>query len=170
MNFIVRKAKIKDARSILDVNIKSWQDTYKDILPIDYLNNLCSNSEDYKKAIEKNEQKIKDYDNFYVAEIDNKIVGFCSFGISKKDLKPSAGEIYALYVDKKYHGLGIGKELFSQSKKELAKKYNEVIVSCLAQNKSNEFYKKMNCVKVGTCDFMLNGKSYEENLYIINVD
>ena len=73
MNFIVRKAKIEDARAILDVNIKSWQDAYKDILPIDYLNNLCSNANDYKKAIEKNKQKIKDYDNFYVAEIDIKL-------------------------------------------------------------------------------------------------
>ena len=170
MNFLVRKAKTEDAKGILDVNIKSWQDTYNNILPIDYLNNLCSNSEDYKKAIEKNEQKIKDYDNFYVVELDNKIVGFCSFGGSKKELKPLAGEIYALYVDKKYHGLGIGKALFIQVSKELFQKYNDVIVSCLAKNMSNGFYKKMNCVKIGTCEFILDGKSYEENLYEVNLD
>lgn len=169
MNFIVRKAKIEDASAILDVNIKSWQDTYKNILPIDYLNNLCSNKDDYKNAVQNNEQKIKNYNNFYVAEIDGKIIGFCSFGASKKDFKPLAGEIYTLYVDKKHHGLGIGKELFNQARKELSKKYDEVIVSCLAKNKSNGFYKRMNCVKIGTCEFILDGRSYEENLYMVNL-
>jgi len=170
VNFIVRKAKIEDAKEILDVNIKSWQDTYKGIFSSDYLDNLCSNTNDYEKAIDNNKKKIKNYDNFYVAEIDNKIVGFCSYGDSKKEFKPLAGELYALYVDKKYHGLGIGKELFVQVTKILNQKYDEVIVSCLAKNKSNEFYKRMNCVKIGTCDFILNGKSYEENLYEVNLD
>lgn len=170
MDFIIRKANQKDAQAILDVNIKSWQDTYKDILPSDYLDNLCSDPNDYKKAVEKNKQKIKTNHNFYVAEVNGKIVGFCSFGSSKKDIKSLAGEIYALYVDENYHGLGIGKELFTHSKKELSKKYDEVIVSCLVKNKSNGFYKKMNCVKIGICEFILGNNSYEENLYMINLD
>lgn len=170
MNFIIRKANQDDAQAILDINIKSWQDTYKNIFPSEYLNNLCNDSIDYENAIKKNKQKIQENNNFYVAELENKIVGFCSFGNSKKNIKPLAGEIYALYVDKKYHNKGIGKELFNKTKKELSQKYNEIIVSCLVENKSNEFYQKMNCTKIGTCEFMLDGNSYEENLYTINLD
>lgn len=86
MNFIIRKAKIEDAQTILDINIQSWKDTYKGIFLNDYLNNLCSNKIDYEKAIEKNKQKIREKNNFYVAEIDNKVIGFCSYGNSKKIL------------------------------------------------------------------------------------
>ena len=145
MNFIIRKAKKEDAQAILDININSWKDTYKNIFPKEYLDNLCNSSDDYQKAIIKNRQKIDNGDSFYVAEVNNKVVGFCSFGKSKKEIKPLAGEIYALYVKKDYCSLGIGRELFNQAKKELAKKYDEVIVSCLLKNRSNEFYKKMNC-------------------------
>ena len=170
MNLIIRKANPEDAKDIVDINVKSWKDAYKDIFPNSYLNSLCSNSVDYEKAIEKNRQKIINNENFYVAEIENKIVGFCSFGSSKKDVKPLAGEIYALYVDKQFQGLKIGKELFNCVKHELAKNYDEVIVSCLAKNVSNGFYEKMNCTKIETCEFILEGNSYEENLYVVNLD
>ena len=52
---------------------------------------------------------------------------------------------------------------------ELSKKYDEVIVSCLVKNKSNEFYKRMNCTKISFCEFILDGNSYEENLYTVNL-
>lgn len=170
MNLKIRKANPEDAKVILDINIKSWKDTYKNVFSEDYLNHLCSDPNDYANAIKKNQQKIKDNNNFYVAIVKDKIIGFCSFGASKKDIKPLAGEIYALYVDKKYQGLGIGKALFNQVKQELSQKYNEIIVSCLVKNDANAFYKKMNCTKIGNCNFVLDGNNYEENLYIVNLD
>ena len=55
MNFIIRKAKIEDAQTILDINIQSWKDTYKDIFPQTFLDNL--NPED-ANTIENCKKKI----------------------------------------------------------------------------------------------------------------
>ena len=37
---MIRKAKISDAKEIVCLNIKSWKETYKDIFPKSFLDNL----------------------------------------------------------------------------------------------------------------------------------
>ena len=65
---------------------------------------------------------------------------------------------------------GIGSKLFDASVNELRKEYNKVIVCCLKENSSNQFYIKTGCKgckKIGECDFLLNEVAYRENIYEI---
>lgn len=163
-DLIIRKAIVDDAKEILDINIQSWKKTYCNIFPKEYLDNLCSDPEEYKHSIIKMENKIKERD-YMVAVSDDTVVGFCNYGISKKEKIPNAGEIYALYIKNECLKMGIGRELFFETVKILKSKYNKVIVSCLKENPSNIFYEKMNCKKIGECDFVLNDNVYKENIY-----
>lgn len=165
-DLIIRKAKIADAKDIVDINLQSWKKTYSGIFPTDFLDNLCKDSKDYEENIVKMEKKIQER-KYIVAESNGSIVGFCNYGDSKKEQFPNLGEIYALYVRNDFIKKGVGKELFKFVVDELKNMYSSVIVSCLKENSSNAFYEKMGCKKIGESDFILNGSIYKENVYEI---
>lgn len=139
MKLNIRKAVATDAESIAMINISSWQKTYKDIFPSDFLNGL--------------------------SESNNQIVGFCKMGPSTKENYKNCGEIMALYVKNETIKKGIGKQLFLEANKLLKEVYEYNVVSCIKENSSNEFYKKVGCKFLEECDFNLKNTIYKENLY-----
>lgn len=166
-NIIIRKANISDAKSILDINVNSWKNTYKNIFPKEFLDNLCR-EEDYLKSLNKMVKKIEEKDCYLVAVCNNEVVGFSNFGPSKKEEYFDCGEIYALYIKNDLVKQGIGTKLFGETVNILKEDYSRIIVSCLVDNPSNKFYEKMNCKKNDECKFILEDNEYIENLYECN--
>lgn len=155
---MIRKATIQDAKDIVGINIMSWKQTYKGIFPQEFLDNLTINDEN----IEKCQNKIKEY-AVYIK--DNKIVGIIRYGKNKKGYDDNYGEIYALYIDSNYHHQGIGKELVKYVIDELKNNYDYILVSTLVNNPANTFYQKIGGKLIGNSNFILENKSYLENLY-----
>ena len=164
MQINIRKATTSDAESIAKINVSSWQKTYKDIFPEEFLDSL-SNEESLKNTVLRMQENIKKDNNYLVAELNNGIVGFCKIGKSTKAHFENCGEIIALYVKNEEVKKGIGKQLFIAANSLLKETYDNNIVSCIKENPSNEFYKKMGCVFVEECDFSLKDNIYKENLY-----
>ncbi len=160
---MIRKANISDAQSIVKININEWKNTYNGIFPKNVLANLESK---YDESVIKCQNKINEY---LVYEKDNKIVGFLRFGVNKKGYENNYAEIYALYVDSDYQDLGIGKDLVNYLKKLLLNSYDFILVSTLKENNANNFYQKIGCEKIATCEFKLEDEIYEENLYVISI-
>lgn len=75
---MIRKAEIQDSNQIIQINIESWKETYKNIFDEKLLNNLDNKKEE---SIEKCKNKINEY---IVYEINNKVVGFLKYGKNKK--------------------------------------------------------------------------------------
>ena len=73
--------------------------------------------------------------------------------------------IIVLYVKNKIIKKGIGKQLFLEANKLLKEVYEYNVVSCIKENSSNEFYKKVGCKFLEECDFNLKNTIYKENLY-----
>lgn len=165
MKVNIRKATILDAENIAKINISSWQKTYKNIFPKEFLDGL-SDEKSLKKTILRMQENIKNYNNYLVAELNNEVVGFCKIGKSSKENYEDCGEIIALYVKNENVKKGIGKQLFIASNNILKETYKHNIVSCIRENSSNVFYKKMGCVFIEKCVFNLNGNIYIENLYM----
>ena len=83
----------------------------------------------------------KDYSTL-VLEINNQVVGFTNYGKTEDLEFDNCGEIFALYIIKKYHHYGFGKKLVEESIKNLKEMgFDKMLVSCLKENPSNEFYK-----------------------------
>ena len=158
-NMIVRKARVDDAKDIVYLNVNSWKDTYNNIFPMDFLENLDPYS---KESIEKCKKSINQY---AVCECDNQIVGIVRFGKNKKGYNDSYGEIYALYVDKKKKRKGIGIKLVKYAFDRLKKDYEYCVISTLKENTANNFYKKLNGKLFGESNFKLKDKIYKENVY-----
>ena len=164
MKINIRKATTSDAESIAKINVSSWQKTYKDIFPKEFLDSL-SNDESLKNTVLRMQENIKKDNNYLVAELNNEVVGFCKIGRSTKVNYENCGEIIALYVKNEETKKGIGKQLFIAANNLLKETYDYNIVSCIRENPSNDFYKKMGCVFIEECDFNLIDNIYKENLY-----
>lgn len=165
MKLNIRKAITSDAESIAKINVSSWQKTYKNIFPSEFLDSL-SDEINFKNTIMRMQENIKKDNNYLVAEFNNEVVGFCKIGKSTKENYENYGEIIALYVKNEEAKKGIGKQLFIAANNLLKETYKNNILSCIKENLSNNFYKKMGCVLLGECDFNLKGVIYKENLYV----
>ena len=80
------------------VHWKSWQETYTDLMPAEYLQNIT-----LEKCIQ---MAHKWSQNTLLIKVDNKTVGFSCFGKSKDT--ENAYEILAIYLLKEYHGKNLG--------------------------------------------------------------
>lgn len=167
MNCLIRKKQKTDCEGVQKVITLAWQQTYKGIINDEFLNALSLNEN------ERIEKSINSFDknniNELVLEIDNKIVGFVKYSESKDKNFPGHGEINALYLLKEYKGKGYGKILFDKAKQELENMgYFKIIVGCLEENNSNEFYKHMGGKFQSTRIFSRGGQNLIENIYLFD--
>lgn len=89
---------------------------------------------------------------------------------TKYDNYSQCGELGALYLLDSVKGKGFGKVLFDKAINELKNMgYNKMIIGCLSENPSNDFYKHMGGEFVDTNPLTLpNGQELMENLYYYN--
>lgn len=136
-----RQANISDARGIAQVHVDTWRTTYAGIVPDEYLRNLSY------------ERRERQWQNFYtspdprshlwIALDGESIIGFSSGG-RERGADEHDGEVYAIYLLSKYHGQGIGKELFLRSFTSMrADGFSSVMVWALADNPTCNFYRSM---------------------------
>ena len=166
MKYLIRHAKREDCYGIAHVVSVSWNETYKKIVPESFLKELRENEEENAKRILDNFEKngLKEL----VLEINDTIVGFVRYGKALDQNLDNCGEIVAIYIIKKYHGYGFGKELFEKAKEELKKQgFNKMVISCLKGNPTNDFYKHMGGKYLK--DGLFERLQLKENIYYYDI-
>lgn len=111
----LRESQPEDAQGITDVHIKSWQETYRGLMPDSYLDSL--NHEESARRLGRWQERLGNPDErklSWIAEVDRIIIGFVSIGKCRDERPIADGEIYAIYLLKKYHGSGVGRALFER--------------------------------------------------------
>ena len=162
---VIRPATIHDAKIITDIKIKTWKDTYKNLIETSYLDTLELTSEVINKWKERIDTTKNNQTSIWVAVESGQVVGFLWGGKARgqliDDLK---SEIYAFYVLPQYQHGGIGTKLFLAFKN----KYNQgFFLWMLKGNPSRLFYEKMGCQKTSHYNpLFLGDKQYEEVAYI----
>ena len=161
MEYIIRKREREDCKSVAHVVTIAWNETYQGIVPDWFLKRLYDTEEERK---EKSYNKFSEEDNNYlVLEVDGEIVGFTYYGQARDQEYNGCGEIYALYILKKYHGNGYGRLLVNEAVKKLKELgYDKMLIACLKGNPTNEFYKHIGGIYVK--DGLFTGKNNELNL------
>ncbi|AST96488.1 GNAT family N-acetyltransferase [Shouchella clausii] len=135
------------------VHVDSWQETYKGIIPDQFLESLTYESREkgWEELIADPRQEI-----LVVENNAGEIVGFVS-GVMQEDKR--TGELKAIYLLKEEHGKGIGRQLvrmlFSRLK---AKGCETIFVEVLAQNDACRFYEKLNAKWHATTSIAIAGK------------
>lgn len=169
--FIVRKAKLEDAKGIARVHVETWQSAYKGQIPDSYLDSLSvvHRSERWRDILSKPE----DNATTIVAEVDGRIVGFCSVSHCRDDDMPKdTGELWAIYVDKDYAGKGIGTALHKEGLNILKNKsFNKATLWVLDSNdKTRQWYESKGWrVENKTKTDKVEGFEFHEVRYIIDL-
>ncbi len=170
MNISYERATVEDAYMIRYIGAHSWNETYKGLVPDEYLKYKLEHIED---KVEKQKSLINDKNNnFYVAKVDNKVVGFVSYGLLEDEKYKDFGHIDSIYLLKEYQGYGIGKELFKialNGLKELG--YTKMELECMTGNNTISFYKKYLGEVIDTIDYPLNGGfSVKADILIFDIE
>lgn len=136
----IRKEKREDVFDIAHIVTVEWNSTYKGIVSDSELQRLKETEEE--RAKKSYDEFDENNNNCFVAVIDNKVVGFASYGVTDDPDFDNTAELRALYVLDDYHGLGIGRKLVNATIEEFKKQgFNKMIICCLKGNPFNEFYK-----------------------------
>ena len=108
----IRKAEISDAEAIMKINVDTWQQAYRGLMPDDVLEQrVCSpeRAERWRKNIKKT---LSGATAIYVAEDENgRLAGFVWGGESRDGNVPRHIELYAFYVHPEAQKKGYGKAL-----------------------------------------------------------
>ncbi len=114
------------------VHWKSWQETYIDLMPEDYLKNLT-----LEKCIK---MAHKWPQNTLLLKVNNKTVGFSCIGKSA-DVE-DANEIVAIYLLKEYHGKKLGYELLKRTVLSTPANSKIVLWVLKGNDRAISFYKR----------------------------
>ena len=103
MNFMIREMKEEDIPSVQYVAKTSWNDTYKDIIPVAVQEKFIEHA--YSHDMMKHRLQ---HSHLFVGEVDGKVVGFANFSPIKYQNEAELGAIYLLPA---YQGSGMGTAL-----------------------------------------------------------
>jgi ribosomal protein S18 acetylase RimI-like enzyme len=111
MNIAIRKMDYKDTKQVQNIAKTTWNATYEGIIPLEVQNNFLKsayNDEMMKQRLERS--------FLYVAEVEDKVVGFANYSPVKDGGKV---ELAAIYLYPEFQGKGIGSALLQHAIKEL---------------------------------------------------
>jgi len=145
---IIRPAGLKDAEGIAYVHVTGWQETYRGLMPDAVLNNLSVERRTQEwRGILKAEANT--YHPTVVAQVDNQIVGFANSGREREGDLQFKGELFAIYVLKRFQGQGVGRGLVRAAAKELlAIDLSSMLVWVLSDNPYQKFYERLGGIYV----------------------
>ena len=114
----LRRAREDDARGIAEVHVRTWQQAYRDLLPVPYLNAL---DVDARERFWATELSVLPADRRpWLAEASGEVVGFASVGPSNDEgMLPTSGEIYCIYVLPDCWDRGVGRSLLGHAEHDL---------------------------------------------------
>lgn len=108
---LVRAARIDDVGAMAQVIVRSWQETYRGIMPDDVLDDpgLLAARERFWTAALTDERYSQNL--IAVAERDGWVIGVAWSGPPLDDDAHWSGQLYVLYVRAAHHGSGAGADL-----------------------------------------------------------
>jgi len=118
INIGFRRATPEDAAALARVHVASWHKAYRGIVPDAHLQGFT-----VERRTERFRQSLaSDSEETYLAERDNRIVGFLTIGGCRdEDVdRATTGEIWGIYLAPSYWRKGIGRFLCGQGEKMLA--------------------------------------------------
>ncbi len=125
----VRSGKPADATALARIFKDAWLLAYRGIIPHLHLESMVR-----QRSTEWWRDALKSGDSALVLEMAGTVAGYATIG-SSRQRGPFQGEIYELYLDPIYQGLGLGEHLFEGCRHALdMRKLSGLIVWALLDN------------------------------------
>jgi ribosomal protein S18 acetylase RimI-like enzyme len=167
----IRPAQPGDATAIARVQAETWQDAYAGILPDHVLLELqtARSAGHWSRAITKN----RDPEFFQIAEWNGTVVGFCLGGMRRQNIAATGNEvgeiaeIYVLYIDPSFQGLGIGTAILERVVRALSNaSFGALVLTVLSENRAGiAFYETLGGVADLPIECFVMGAKTKETVY-----
>lgn len=135
---MVRTARVEDADAIAALHVRTWQAAYRGLVPDQTLQDLdpALRAERWRETLLEGSTRV------FVSEINGGLAGFVACGPSRDPDMVGEGELYAIYVDPRHWGAGIGRELLSTGEEAMRRLgYREAGLWVLEDNpRARRFY------------------------------
>ncbi len=155
----VRGGKSADAKTLARIFRESWQFAYQGILPHAHLETLAKQrTPEWWRRFIKNEE-----DGLVVLELDGTVAGYATFGVARQQ-GTHQGEIYELYLDPIYQGLGLGEHLFEGCRNRMDERgLDGLVVWALLENTTAcDFYWRRGGRPIRSSMTRIGGKRLEK--------
>jgi ribosomal protein S18 acetylase RimI-like enzyme len=132
----VRPARPEDAAAVAAVHVRTWQEAYEPVFGADRLAGM-----DVEVRRRRWERWLRDGERVWVAEADDRVVGFAWIGDSRD--AEGEGELFAIYVLPEAWGGGAGPALMAAALGGLRERYRTATLWVLADNpRARRFYER----------------------------
>ncbi|MGL4491193.1 MAG: GNAT family N-acetyltransferase [Rhizobiaceae bacterium] len=112
--FDIRPAEQRDAYAIANVHSRAWENAYSGIIPHKTLSGMIARrGESWWK------QAVRGSNSVLLAEVGGKLAGYATIGRNRTRQLAQQGEIYELYLQPEYQGLGFGGHLFAAARSRI---------------------------------------------------
>jgi GNAT superfamily N-acetyltransferase len=113
MEISVREATVQDAPAITSVNIRTWQDAYREIVPGDFLAEIDTPEFRQRRAEGWTERIANPATPGFVALCNGDVGGYCSLSLPSRDedAGDDVAELAAIYVAPEHQRAGLGAAL-----------------------------------------------------------
>jgi len=126
----IRRAKASDAAAVADTHDEAWRGAYQGVIPGVELEKLVT-----RRGADWWDSAIRKGSRVSVLVFGDKVAGYANYGRNRAKSLPYAGEVYELYLKPEYQGLGFGRRLFSNAKRDLAQSgQTSMVVWVLSDN------------------------------------
>ncbi|MFF4398971.1 GNAT family N-acetyltransferase [Streptomyces sp. NPDC001480] len=139
----IRPMTLADCDRVSEIRVRGWQTAYRGLVPRSYLDAL-SVAEDAARRRARFAQGDGSVVNL-VAERGGEVAGWAALGPYRDgDARTGDGELYAIYVDDRHAGTGIGRALLRESRRRCAAAgYPRVFLWVLKENTpARRFYER----------------------------
>ncbi|WP_106498125.1 GNAT family N-acetyltransferase [Lentibacillus sp. Marseille-P4043] len=162
--YSIRRAVFADAEAIANIHVRSWKNTYTDLVDEKDLSNITY--ENRKTLWETVLRMQKKEQCTFVISNDVDVIGFVSGGPERTKRFQYDSEIYTIYLLPGYQRKGLGAKLlrvFAEEMKEHG--YESLLVWVLTQNPSSRFYERYRAKPVGEEETTIGEGTYQETAY-----
>ena len=159
----------ENAYDYAKTSAQAWKESYSGIIDSDFLEKINQEDQLLEQA-QKLIQNIDDGSYRYLVKENNQIIGIFRIRNTKYVGYTDHIELGALYLLNIGKGKGYGKKIWEfviEKAKSLG--YNKLIVGCLDQNPSNEFYRHMGAKYVQKNPIEIGKQKLQENVYTIDL-
>ncbi|MFG1319068.1 GNAT family N-acetyltransferase [Xanthobacter autotrophicus] len=128
----IRKAKPADAKAIAAVHDAAWRTAYRGLIPGVELERMVE-----RRGPRWWDAAIRRGSRLSVLLVGDDLAGYVNYGGNRAKSLPYGGEIYEIYLQPLYQGLGFGQRLFSAARRDLSlARLDGLVVWALAENEN----------------------------------
>lgn len=141
------------------VNVETWQEAYRGIVPQPFLDALPQSLQEMEERWRVRIAHLHPAATFVALDGEHQVVGYAAGGRTRDGDQVYPAEIYALYVRPGFQGRGLGGELFDALCRHFAREGLPAMkLWALADNPYRRFYERRGGALIGSKMLAIGGK------------